>query len=133
MTLELLSPIDIKVIYLLFSVQNEDWVVNGEDPDGEFAEKISDLERHVSFNPLVPFMEFFYGGPGFSDVWLSRGELISDVLSEDPDLEDEINEDNRLWFMRLRKDAYEKLGVFQVIPGISMKRLIPVMRERGVI
>ncbi len=133
MTVKFLSPIDIKVIYLLFSVQNEDWVVNGEDPDDEFAEKISDLERHVSFNDLVPFMELFYGGPGFSDVWLDRGELISDVLEEDPDLEDEINEDNRLWFMRLRKNAYEALGVFQVIPGISMDRLIPVMRKSGVI
>lgn len=68
------------------------------------------------------------------DVWISTGELIGDALQDNPDLtEDEIREDNRIWFMNKRSGIYKELENLKIIPDISLKTLIPCMRRRGVI
>lgn len=126
------NDVDIRVILLILSWKDEEWVIKGDDPYGEYVHILSGLEHKVS-PTIQEILEFFSGGPSYSDLWISRNELISDVLEDDPDLGGEIYDDNMAWFAEARKEAYDKLFVFEIIPGVSLKALYPIMKKRGVI
>lgn len=96
------------------SAANEEWFITGEDAPDEFRQGLEQFESDDE--ELSELIQLCMEGPGYTDMWIERGELISDVLEEDPDVsEEDIYDSNKEWFANERATAIEKLkGRFNI-------------------
>jgi len=92
----------------------EDWFKNGDDAPEEIYDELYEIEAEN--DDLVYLLELTITGPGLTDVWLSRGELIGDVLAYGDGLEegeevteDEIYEDNQIFIAERRANLIEEI------------------------
>ena len=92
---------DADAIKKIMEVSNEPWFINGDDAPEEFIDSLDNFESDDE--EIQNAVEICTGGPGYTDIWLENDELISDAMSEDPELtEEEIDKSNRKWFSRER-------------------------------
>jgi hypothetical protein len=101
---------DDEILSRIKEISQEDWWINGEDAPEDIIGEFSEVEKTV--NPdLGELIELTIGGPGLTDVWLSKNELISDVLDDEnpPVSREEIDMDNKEWFAEKREELLAKL------------------------
>lgn len=99
---------DKDIIARIKELSNEDWFKNGDDAPDDIIEEFEDIESdNDDLNYLI---ELTAGGPGLTDVWISRGVLIGDVFAYGDGLEDgeevtedDIYEDNKIHFSEQRE------------------------------
>ena len=99
---------DNQILARIKELSNEDWFKNGEDAPDDIIEEFEDIESdNENLNYLI---ELTAGGPGLTDVWISRGVLIGDVFAYGDGLEDgeevtedDIYEDNKIYFSEQRE------------------------------
>lgn len=91
----------------ILSVANADWFISGEDAPEEFRSQLANFQSDDEF--LSNAVQLSTEGPGYTDMWLSRGELISDILMDGEADEDEIEADNRAWFAEERAQMIQEL------------------------
>lgn len=121
----------IDVMLKILPVINEPWFIKGEDAPDEFIEEFSDLTVEDSI--LQSMIDISTSGPGLTDVWIERGELIYDVL-EEPSVdvtEEEIEDSNRKWFVTARKDI--KSHVLSTISPEEINKRIEKSPEETVL
>jgi hypothetical protein len=92
----------------------EDWFKNGDDAPEEIYEELYEIEAEN--DDLVYLLELTITGPGLTDVWLSRGELIGDVLAYGDGLEegeevteDDIYDDNQIFIAERRATLLDEV------------------------
>jgi len=107
-----LSEQDKDAVNKIMSVSNQSWFTDGEDAPEEFSEYFENFETE---NTEIEYaVEICTGGPGFTDVWLERNELISDIMREEPDItEEEIEDSNRNWFASERAIIINNLAKYK--------------------
>ena len=105
---------DKDILERIKELSNEDWFKNGEDAPEEVCNEFEDIE--ASDPNLDYLLGLTIGGPGSTDVWLSRGVLIGDVfawgdgLDEDEEItEDDIYEDNRMYIADRRATLVDEI------------------------
>lgn len=99
---------DQEILDRVKELSNEDWFKNGDDAPDDIIEEFEDIESdNEDLNHLI---ELTAGGPGLTDVWISRGVLIGDVFAYGDGLEygeevteDDIYEDNKIYFSEQRE------------------------------
>lgn len=99
---------DNQILARIKELSKEDWFKNGDDAPDDIIEEFEDIESdNEDLNYLI---ELTAGGPGLTDVWISRGVLIGDVFAYGDGLEDEeevteddIYEDNKIYFSEQRE------------------------------
>ena len=97
-----------QILARIKELSNEDWFKNGDDAPDDIIEEFEDIESdNEDLNYLI---ELTAGGPGLTDVWISRGVLIGDVFAYGDGLEDgeevtedDIYEDNKIYFSEQRE------------------------------
>jgi hypothetical protein len=99
---------DNEILERIKELSNEDWFKNGDDAPENIIEEFEDIESDNS--DLDYLIELTTGGPGLTDVWISRGVLIGDVFSYGDGLEDgeevtedDIYNDNKIYFSENRE------------------------------
>ena len=99
---------DNEILERIKELSNEDWFKNGDDAPENIIEEFEDIESVNS--DLDYLIELTTGGPGLTDVWISRGVLIGDVFAycdglEDGEevTEDDIYNDNKIYFSENRE------------------------------
>jgi hypothetical protein len=99
---------DNEILERIKELSNEDWFKNGYDAPENIIEEFEDIESDNS--DLDYLIELTTGGPGLTDVWISRGVLIGDVFSYGDGLEDgeevtedDIYNDNKIYFSENRE------------------------------
>jgi hypothetical protein len=99
---------DNEILERIKELSNEDWFKNGDDAPENIIEEFEDIESDNS--DLDYLIELTTGGPGLTDVWISRGVLIGDVFAYGDGLEygeevteDDIYEDNMIHFSNERE------------------------------
>ena len=107
-----LSEQDKDAVNKIMSVSNQSWFTDGGDAPEEFSEYFENFETE---NTEIEYaVEICTGGPGFTDVWLERNELISDIMREEPDItEEEIEDSNRNWFASERAIIINNLAKYK--------------------
>ena len=105
---------DKDILARIKELSKEDWFINGEDAPEEVYEELYGIEAEN--DDLAYLLELTIGGPGLTDVWLSRGVLIGDVLAYGDGLEegeevteDEIYEDNQMYIADRRSSLVEEI------------------------
>ena len=105
---------DKDILARIKELSNEDWFQNGDDSPEEVYEELYAIEAENE--DLAYLLELTIGGPGSTDVWLSRGVLIGDVLAYGDGLEegeevteDEIYEDNQMYIADRRATLVEEI------------------------
>ena len=105
---------DKDILARIKELSNEDWFKNGEDAPEEIIDEFDGVE--ADNDDLGYLLALTIGGPGYSDVWLSRGVLIGDVLAYGDGLEpgeevteDEIYEDNQMYIADRRSSLVEEI------------------------
>jgi len=105
---------DKDILARIKELSNEDWFKNGEDAPEEIIDEFDGVE--ADNDDLGYLLELTIGGPGYSDVWLSRGVLIGDVLAYGDGLEpgeevteDEIYEDNQMYIADRRSSLVDEI------------------------
>ena len=105
---------DKDILARIKELSNEDWFQNGDDSPEEVYEELYGIEAQN--DDLAYLLELTIGGPGYSDVWLSRGVLIGDVLAYGDGLEpgeevteDEIYEDNQMFIGERRMGLLDEI------------------------
>jgi len=105
---------DKDILARIKEISNEDWFKNGEDaPEGVYEE----LKEESPYDDDLDYLlELTIGGPGLTDVWLSRGVLIGDVLAYGDGLEDgeevtedDIYEDNKMYIADRRASLLDEI------------------------
>jgi len=99
---------DNQILARIKELSKEDWFKNGDDAPDDIIEEFEDIESdNDDLNYLI---ELTSGGPGLTDVWISRGVLIGDVFAYGDGLEDgeevtedDIYEDNKIYFSEQRE------------------------------
>jgi hypothetical protein len=99
---------DNQILARIKELSKEDWFKNGDDAPDDIIEEFEDIESdNEDLNYLI---ELTAGGPGLTDVWISRGVLIGDVFAYGDGLEDgeevtedDIYEDNKIYFSEQRE------------------------------
>ncbi len=99
---------DNQILARIKELSNEDWFKNGDDAPDDIIEEFEDIESdNEDLNYLI---ELTAGGPGLTDVWISRGVLIGDVFAYGDGLEegeevteDDIYDDNKIYFSEQRE------------------------------
>ena len=98
--------------YLIFKkiwdLSKEDWFTNGDDAPSEIIDEFEGIETEDA--DLSELVELTAGGPGYTDVWLSNGILISDIDDDDEISPEEVIEENRIYFADKRKKLIDKLA-----------------------
>lgn len=102
---------DSDIFKKIWQYSNDKWFIDGNDaPDDIIADLEDDIENHESKNDdLMELIELTGGGPGYTDVWLSRNTLISDAMA-DGYTRDGIDADNQRYFAERRKELIDKLS-----------------------
>jgi hypothetical protein len=99
---------DNQILARIKELSKEDWFKNGDDAPDDIIEEFEDIESdNDDLNYLI---ELTSGGPGLTDVWISRGVLIGDVFAYGDGLEDgeevtedDIYDDNKIYFSEQRE------------------------------
>jgi hypothetical protein len=99
---------DNQILERIKELSKEDWFKNGDDAPDDIIEEFGNIESdNDDLNYLI---ELASGGPGLTDVWISRGVLIGDVFAYGDGLEDgeevtedDIYEDNKIYFSEQRE------------------------------
>jgi hypothetical protein len=99
---------DNQILARIKELSKEDWFKNGDDAPDDIIEEFEDIESdNEDLNYLI---ELTAGGPGLTDVWISRGVLIGDVFAYGDGLEegeevteDDIYDDNKIYFSEQRE------------------------------
>ena len=113
-----MSEHDKEIFERIKELAKEDWFKKGEDAPDNIREEFEEVE---SDNELLnKLIELSSGGPGLTDVWISRGVLISDVLAYGDGLEDgeevtedDIYDDNQIWIADERISLIEEINLGQ--------------------
>ena len=99
---------DNQILARIKELSKEDWFKNGDDAPDDIIEEFEDIESDIE--DLNYLIELTAGGPGLTDVWISRGVLIGDVFAYGDGLEDgeevtedDIYEDNKIYFSEQRE------------------------------
>lgn len=94
---------DREAIEKILSVSEEPWFISGEDAPDEFRDSF--LETISIKDPEIEEdIDICIEGPGYTDMMMDSGELISDILMEEPDVtEEEIYDSNKVWFANERE------------------------------
>lgn len=93
----------------VLSAANEEWFINGEDAPDEFRTGFENFQSEDE--ELSNLIQLCMEGPGYTDMWIEQGELISDILEEDPDVsEEDIYDSNKEWFAAERQKALGQLS-----------------------
>jgi hypothetical protein len=96
-----LSDQDKEAVEMILAVSNEPWFMDGDDAPSGFVDSLEGMQ--IKNPEILNAIEVCASGPGYTDVWIERNELIADVLSEEPDVtEEEIEDSNRNWFAEER-------------------------------
>ncbi len=105
---------DKDILARIKELSKEDWFKNGEDAPEDVCNEFENIE--ASDPNLDYLLGLTIGGPGYSDVWLSRGVLIGDVFAWSDGLEegeeiteDDIYEDNRMYIADRRSSLVEEI------------------------
>jgi len=98
---------DQDILARIKELSKEDWFKDGDDAPEEIYEELNEESPHNE--DLDYLLELTIGGPGLTDVWISRGVLIGDVLAYGDGLEDgeevteeDIYEDNKMFIAERR-------------------------------
>ena len=99
---------DNQILERIKELSKENWFKNGDDAPDYIIEEFENIESdNDDLNYLI---ELASGGPGLTDVWISRGVLIGDVFAYGDGLEDgeevtedDIYEDNKIYFSEQRE------------------------------
>ncbi len=99
---------DNQILERIKELSKEDWFNNGDDAPDDIIEEFEDIKSdNDDLNYLI---DLTAGGPGLTDVWISRGVLIGDVFAYGDGLEDgeevtedDIYEDNKIHFSEQRE------------------------------
>ena len=103
-----LNDQDKQAVEMILAVANEPWFMNGDDAPEEFVDSFEGMQ--ISNPEIREAVEAATSGPGYTDIWLERGELIADIMDEEPDVtEEEIEDSNRSWFAEERANVVENL------------------------
>lgn len=99
---------DREILDRLSDLSGEKWYLEGEDPPLEVMDELGDVQ---SDDPEIQaLLDISTLGPGHTDVWISRNELISAIdLEEEGITEDDIYEDNKREIAKLRKNELPNL------------------------
>lgn len=105
---------DKEILERIKELSNEDWFKNGDDAPDNIIEEFEDIESDNS--ELDYLIELTTGGPGLTDVWISRGVLIGDVFAYGDGLEDgeevtedDIYNDNKIYFSENRESLLSEI------------------------
>jgi hypothetical protein len=105
---------DKDILARIKELSSEDWFQNGDDSPEEIYEELYGIEAENE--DLAYLLELTIGGTGLTDVWLSRGVLIGDVLAYGDGLEegeevteDEIYEDNQMYIADRRSSLVDEI------------------------
>jgi hypothetical protein len=100
---------DVLVMMKILPVINDEWFIEGEDPPQEFIDQFNGLDIK---DPLLQHMiETCTSGPGYTDIWIETGELISDVIDRNDVSADVgyIENSNKEWFSEERKEIKQQI------------------------
>jgi hypothetical protein len=102
---------DMKAISMVLEVSKEYWFKNGEDPPEELEEwRETLMEIPLDDEDLEDGITVCYEGPGYTDVVMEYGILISDAIEEGAiEDEDEAYEINKGWFAAQRAEFIKNL------------------------
>lgn len=102
---------DMKAISMVLEVSSEDWFKNGEDPPEELEEwRESLMEIPLDDPDLEDGISVCYEGPGYTDVVMAYGDLISNAIEEGAiEDEEEAYEMNKEWFAEQRAEFIKNL------------------------
>ena len=102
---------DMKAISMVLEVSSEDWFKNGEDPPEELEEwRESLMEIPLDDSDLEDGISVCYEGPGYTDVVMAYGDLISNAIEEGAiEDEEEAYEMNKEWFAEQRAEFIKNL------------------------
>lgn len=109
---------DKEIFERIKTLDKEDWFKKGEDAPDNITEEFKEIE---SDNEVInELLELSTEGPGLTDVWISRGVLIGDVLAYGDGLEEgegvteaEIYDDNQIWIADKRMGLIEEINLGQ--------------------
>lgn len=109
---------DKEIFERIKTLAKEDWFKKGEDAPDCIREEFEEIE---SDNEVInELLELSTEGPGLTDVWISRGVLIGDVLAYGDGLEEgeevteaEIYDDNQIWIADKRMGLIEEINLGQ--------------------
>ena len=109
---------DKEIFERIKTLAKEDWFKKGEDAPDNIREEFEEIESDNDV--LSELLELSTGGPGLTDVWISRGELIGDVLAYGDGLEDgeevtedDIYDDNQIWIADKRISLIDEINLGQ--------------------
>lgn len=109
---------DKEIFERIKTLTKEDWFGKGKDAPDCIREELEEVESDDEV--LNELLELSTGGPGLTDVWISRGVLIGDVLAYGDGLEegeevseDVIYDDNQIWFADKRMVLIDEINLGQ--------------------
>jgi hypothetical protein len=128
---------ELDIIFKILHLSKQPWFSNGDDCTEDLIEDPILYEGNDVIENAITWAS---GGPGYTDVWIKEGELISDIT---PDVESEeereefyaqIGEDNRESFKEKRAKSIVELleilpGLFKV-PGVKPSRMYEIIKEK---
>ena len=128
------------IIIRILSLRFEPWFIDGEDCPEDIREEIlefeEDIKRYQGFSDVTrEGLEWAAGGPGYTDMWIKEGLLIGDIRTKAQ--AEQIERDNIQSFKDERTESIIKLrnilpALFK-IPGVSLERILEILKERGIV
>jgi hypothetical protein len=125
---KMFTPEENNIFYRILDLSKQQWFINGDDCPEEVFKEFNNISVDINNPDLLELAELTAGGPGYTDVDLMSGDLISDLTSGYSRREIEeniipgIDENNRSFFEHERKRLIEQIEK-EGLPIVRFERI----------